>query len=133
MAAAEADSADIAALEEAADGDDAAKRQYILSASGDLADLRAPEGVTLVDSRGGIALIELSKAADLAEVTEALAEQYPDLLLQPNFIYESTSTGDPCYSLQWGLSNSSGADIGFDAAYRFLRGKKASLVETVVA
>ena len=133
VAAAEADSADIAALEEAADGDDAAKRQYILSASGDLADLRAPEGVTLVDSRGGIALIELSKAADLAEVTEALAEQYPDLLLQPNFIYESTSTGDPCYSLQWGLSNSSGADIGFDAAYRFLRGKKASLVETVVA
>ncbi len=104
-----------------------------MSASEDLADLCAPEGVTLVDSRGGIALIELSRTADLADVTEALAEQYPDLLLQPNFIYESTSTGDPCYSLQWGLSNSSGADIGFDQAYRFLQGKEDSLVETVVA
>lgn len=95
MAAAEADSADIAALEEAADGDDAAKRQYILSASGDLADLRAPEGVTLVDSRGGIALIELSKAADLAEVTEALASSTRIFCCSPTSSMKARRRGIP--------------------------------------
>lgn len=133
VAAAEADSSDIEELENAADGDTAEKREYILTSSVDLQAMHTPEGVTLMDSSDGIALIELAKTADLADAAEALAGQYPDLVLQPNFIYESTAAGDPFYSVQWGINNSESVDIGFSQAYKFLSSRKSSLVETVVA
>ncbi len=133
VAAAEAEASELKALEDAADGDTAEKREYILTACGDLQAMHTPEGVTLVDSCDGIALIELAKTADLADVTEALAQQYPDLVLQPNFIYESAISGDPGYSVQWGLNNSESVDIDFSQAYSFLNSRRDSLVETVVA
>lgn len=132
--AASASRQELAELAEAADGEEAVSREYILStAAAELQASDMPEGVSLVDSRDGISLIRLSKGTALADVTKALARQYPDLVIQPNFIYESTATADPCYSMQWGLAGSQAVDIGFDEAYAFLKARRASLVETVVA
>lgn len=133
VAVSSADSRELAELEDAADGEEAVSREYILTTSADLQACHMPKGVTLVDSCDGISLIRMSKGTDLADVTEALAEQYPDLVIQPNFIYESTATADPCYSMQWGLAGTQAVDIGFDEAYYFIKSRKASLVETVVA
>lgn len=135
VTAAEADSDDYATLEKASDGEQAVEREYIITSSADLTKMVRPSGVVSIDYAGdGIALITLSKQADLDDIATDLSKQYPDVDIQPNYIYESSNvTRDPFLSLQWGLINGSGADIAFEQAYRFVAAHKNTMKETVVA
>ncbi|SCK02365.1 Thermophilic serine proteinase precursor [uncultured Eubacterium sp.] len=111
------------------------KKEYIITSSGDLSAVKE-EGhivdVILADSH--TALIKLDSAANLDKARQMLTDQFPDLTVQPNYVYETTSVNDPYYDLQWGLLNTAGGvDIGFEEAQNFIESKKPMLKKTVVA
>lgn len=111
------------------------KKEYIITSSGDLSAVKADGhivDVVLADSH--TALIKVDSTANLSSVQQDLKDAFPDLTMQPNYVYESTSVNDPYYNLQWGLLNTSGGvDIGFEEAQSFIESKKPMLKKTVVA
>lgn len=111
------------------------KKEYIITSSGDLSAVKKDGhivDVVLADSH--TALIKVDSTANLDSVQQELTDQFPDLSIQPNYVYETTSVNDPYYNLQWGLLNTAGGvDIGFEEAQSFIEANKSILKKTVVA
>lgn len=113
-------------------------REYVLASDFDLGKMKVPDQVEHIDyADPHFALVRLAKGAELEDVEAGLRAQFPDLKLQPNFVYEkaeSRGVSDPYYSSQWGLSNrKTGVDIDYEQAEAFLDGKKLLAKKTVVA
>lgn len=111
------------------------KKEYIITSSGDLSTVKEDGhivDVVLADNH--TALIKVDSTANLDSVQQELADQFPDLTIQPNYVYESASVNDPYYDLQWGLHNTAGdVDIDFEEAEAFIKANKSSLKKTIVA
>lgn len=111
------------------------KREYIITSAEDLSSIEKGghiADIQFADSH--TALIRLDRGGSLDSVREQLTEKFPDLVVQSNYVYESTSVNDPYYDLQWGLLNTStGVDIDFEDAQTFVKANKNLLKKTVVA
>lgn len=110
-------------------------REYILTSDYDLTAMEIPEHVKTVEyADKTMALIKIDREANLNQVCEALIGQFPDLQIQPNFVYEKSAINDPYFSSQWGLRNDeTSVDIDFEEAYAFIHSKRAAMKETTVA
>lgn len=114
---------------------DTVNREYIITSAEDLSVIeKAGHIVDVQFADSHTALIKVDSGWNLSSVTTQLTEQFPDLVIQPNYVYERTSVNDPFFDLQWGLVNgATGIDIDFEQAERFIKAHKSILKKTVVA
>jgi len=132
----------------AVDKTSAAKAEYIVTVGSDssLKGMKKPAHVKSVEyADGQTALIVIDSDSYLSDVTKALKAQYPDLTIEPNYIYSSDSVTaskpkvasitDPYYDMQWGLNNdaSGNYDIDYPEAVALLENRKVNYSKTVVA
>lgn len=109
--------------------------EYVLSTTGNLYELSLPSyvvDITYADHQ--LALVCLPSEAYVSDFEQKLTKQMPEILVEPNFVYEETGYADPYYGEQWGLKNTStGIDVNFEPAESLIKANKSQLKETIVA